>query len=83
MHCQYKSYEMATDFHCQKHEKSGVQVALKWIIQNGVTLTTKSTNKDHLATDLDIFNWQLTAAEMTALNEANKPSGTPSFTCSN
>mmetsp|Transcript_16802 Transcript_16802/g.18983 ORF Transcript_16802/g.18983 Transcript_16802/m.18983 type:complete len:110 (-) Transcript_16802:392-721(-) len=64
------------------HNKSSVQVALRWIIQNGVTLTTKSTNPDHLSADLDILDWSLLDSEMEDLNKARKPKATPSFTCS-
>ena len=39
------------------HNKSEVQVALRWIYQHGVAVTTKSTNAAHLAQDLDIFDW--------------------------
>eukprot|EP00656_Telonema_subtile_P031850 TRINITY_DN3488_c0_g1_i2.p1 TRINITY_DN3488_c0_g1~~TRINITY_DN3488_c0_g1_i2.p1 ORF type:complete len:345 (+),score=74.48 TRINITY_DN3488_c0_g1_i2:100-1134(+) len=63
------------------HNKTGVQVALRWIWQNGVTLTTKSANPSHLAADLDIFDWSLTDEEMKQLDAATTPKGTPSFMC--
>jgi hypothetical protein len=34
-----------------------------------------------MAEDIDLFGWELTAAEMKQLNEATTPSGTPSFMC--
>ena len=64
------------------HNKSGVQVALRWIYQPGVAVTTKSTNAAHLAQDLDIFDWKLTDAEQARADAAAKPKGTPSFMCS-
>ena len=64
------------------HNKSGVQVALRWIYQHGVAVTTKSTNAAHLAQDLDIFDWKLTDAEQARADAATKPKGTPSFMCS-
>ena len=64
------------------HNKSGVQVALRWIYQHGVAVTTKSTNAAHLAQDLDIFDWKLTDAEQARADAAAKPKGTPSFMCS-
>lgn len=65
----------------QAHGKSGPTVALKWLWQNGITLTTKSTNATYLAEDLDLFDWMLTDDEMAKLNSATKPAGTPSFMC--
>jgi 2,5-diketo-D-gluconate reductase A len=63
------------------HNKSSVQVALKWIWQRGHALTTKSSNPKHLAQDIDIFDWQLSSDELTQLDAATKPSGNPSFMC--
>ena len=63
------------------HNKTSVQVALRWIWQHGVTLTTKSSNPKHLAQDNDIFNWSLTSEELAQLDSATKPSGNPSFMC--
>ena len=37
------------------NKRPRVQVALRWIRQHGVAVTTKSTNAAHLAQDLDIF----------------------------
>ena len=64
------------------HNKSGPQVALRWICQHGVAVTTKSTNAAHLAQDLDIFDWKLSDAEQARADAATKPKGTPSFMCS-
>jgi len=63
------------------HNKSGVQVALRWIWQHGVAPTTKSGNPVHLAQDLDLFDWQLTSDEMARADAATDPAGTPSFMC--
>jgi diketogulonate reductase-like aldo/keto reductase len=64
------------------HGKSGVQVSLRWIYQNGVAVTTKSGSAAHLSQDLDLFDWSLTEAEMAQANAATKPAGQPSFMCS-
>ncbi|KAL1525752.1 hypothetical protein AB1Y20_020596 [Prymnesium parvum] len=63
------------------HNKSGVQVALKWIAQHGVAVTTKSSSAQHLKEDLDLFGWDLSDDEMTKADAATTPSGTPSFMC--
>jgi diketogulonate reductase-like aldo/keto reductase len=64
------------------HNKSGVQVALRWIYQHGAVLTTKSSNQKHLLSDMDIFDWSLSAEDMEQLDAATSPSATPSFMCS-
>jgi len=64
------------------HGKSGVQVALRWIWQHGVAVTTKSSNIDHLRDDLDIFGWELSADEMSTADASSTPHGKPSFMCS-
>jgi diketogulonate reductase-like aldo/keto reductase len=62
------------------HNVSTIQVALKWLVEHGVPTVTKSSNPKHLASDLDLWSWNLTEAEMTA---ADKFSifGIPSFAC--
>jgi len=60
---------------------SGATVALKWLVQSGVPLVTKASDPAYMAEDIDLFGWELTAAEMKQLNEATTPSGTPSFMC--
>mmetsp|Transcript_33119 Transcript_33119/g.77444 ORF Transcript_33119/g.77444 Transcript_33119/m.77444 type:complete len:313 (-) Transcript_33119:37-975(-) len=64
------------------HNKSGVQVALRWIYQNGVAVTTKSGNLKHLQEDIDLFGWKMTSEEMARADAAVKPPGSPSFMCS-
>jgi len=63
------------------HNKSGVQVALKWIWQHGVAVTTKSSSSKHLEEDLDLFSWTLTSQELSTADAATVPSGSPSFMC--
>jgi len=63
------------------YNKSGAQVALKWVTQNKVPLVTKASNPKYLAQDIDLFDFELSAADMKALTSATKPSGNPSFFC--
>ena len=63
------------------HNKSGAQVALRWIWQNGVAVTTKATKEQYLKEDIDLFGWELTSDEMAKTNAATSPAGTPSFMC--
>lgn len=67
------------------HNKSGAQVALKWILSHDVILTTTSAIPEHLVEDLDLFSWDLAPAEVVALDAdgLHNPSyDTPSFLCS-
>jgi diketogulonate reductase-like aldo/keto reductase len=52
----------------KKYGKSSVQVALKWILQSKVTIATQSTSFDHLKSDVDLFDFALSDAEMSQLN---------------
>ena len=68
------------------HGVSGASVSLRWITQNGVPLSTKSTSAKHLAEDLSIYSFALSAAEMKELDEAQTPAskfpaGSYSFMC--
>lgn len=58
---------------------TGVQVALRWIYQQGIPLTTKTESAEHLAEDIDIFSWSLTDEDMATLSAATTPSGRPSL----
>ncbi|CAE8620209.1 unnamed protein product [Polarella glacialis] len=66
----------------KSHNKSSVQVALKWVVDQGIPAVTKSANAKHLKEDLDLWSWELTAAEKEALDNHRNPAGSPSFACS-
>ena len=51
------------------HNKSSAQVALRWVTQQGVVAVTASTKASHLKSDLAIFDFELTKAEMAALTK--------------
>jgi len=63
------------------HNKTGAQVSLRWIQEHGVSLTTKTTKESHMRDDLDVFSFELAAAEKGQLDSASAPAGTPSFMC--
>ena len=50
------------------HNKSAAQVALRWILQHNATIATQSTNPAYLKEDADIFDFALTASEMSQLD---------------
>merc|ERR1712194_287210 len=65
----------------EAHGKSTIQVALKYLVQRGVSTITKSSNPEHLKEDVDLWSWNLTVDEMKAADEF-KLFGLPSFACS-
>lgn len=49
------------------HNKSTAQVALRWVVQQGVVAVTASTKATHLQSDMEIFDFVLTGEEMSRL----------------
>lgn len=64
------------------HNKTGAQVALRWLVQQGIPVIPKSSERKHLQENADIFDFQLTDAEMATLTAATSPAvgGGPSAT---
>ena len=49
------------------HNRSTAQVALRWVVQQGIVAVTSSDNLDHIQGDLEVFDFALTDEEMTTL----------------
>lgn len=49
------------------HGKSVAQVALRWLTQRGVVCIPKSTHRERMVENLDIFDFRLSDAEMSAI----------------
>ena len=64
-----------------KYGKTGPQVSLRWLVQNGVPVAQESTNREHLAKNLDIFDWSLSDDDMASLDAVTQPAGVYSFMC--
>lgn len=47
--------------------KSAVQVILRWHLQIGNSVISRSSKPDHLASNIDIFDFELSKAEMDAI----------------
>ena len=52
----------------KKYDKSSAQVALRWNIQRGVAVTTKSTTEERIKENLDLFDFELTDEEMATIS---------------
>lgn len=50
-----------------QYGKSVAQVALRWLVQRGVIIIPKSTHKERMAENLDIFDFELSAEEMARI----------------
>ena len=51
----------------EAHGKSVAQVVLRWLMQRDVVALAKSTHKERMAENLDIFDFTLTEAEMQSI----------------
>ena len=51
----------------KKYGKSIPQVALRWLLQRGVIIIPKSTHKERMAENLNIFDFELTADDMAQI----------------
>ncbi|WP_202868829.1 aldo/keto reductase [Kribbella antibiotica] len=50
------------------HGKSPAQVMLRWGLQHGRSVIPKSTKPERIAQNLDVFDFELTADELTAID---------------
>jgi len=50
------------------HNKSEAQVALRWIIQQGIIAIPRSSKADHVSENFEIFDFELTPKEMEAIS---------------
>ena len=57
-----------------KHNKSITQIISRWDIQHGVALCPKSTHRERLAQNIDIFDFELSEEEMTYIDSLNSNS---------
>ena len=63
-----------------KYNKSAAQVALRWLTQRGIVAIPKSTHKERMAQNIDIFDFTLTDDDMAQIAKMNQhDSGTINF----
>lgn len=56
----------------KKYGKTNVQIILRWHIQEGTVIFPKSTNPQHIKDNFDIFDFELTADEMSKIRQHDK-----------
>ena len=54
------------------HGKSSAQVILRWNLQKGVAVIPGSSNPDHIKENTEIFDFELTPAEMEQIKALNR-----------
>jgi diketogulonate reductase-like aldo/keto reductase len=59
----------------QAHGKSAVQVALRWLVQQGLIAIPRTANAGHLAENLALFDFTLSAAEMSEIGTLARADG--------
>ena len=55
-----------------QHKKTTAQVILRWHIQQGVITIPKSSKKERIVSNADIFDFELSAEEMKAIDALNE-----------
>ncbi|CAK9140253.1 unnamed protein product [Ilex paraguariensis] len=55
--------------------KTAAQVSLRWVIEQGVSLVTKSYNKERMRQNLQIFDWSLTEEESDKISQLPQRKG--------
>ena len=56
----------------KKYNKSVAQIILRWDIQRGLLTVTRSTNVEHMKEDFNIFDFELSAVDMSIINGINR-----------
>lgn len=51
----------------ESHGKSAAQVVIRWHLQNDVIVFPKTNNRDRMAENFDVFDFELTGAEFAAI----------------
>lgn len=56
----------------KKYAKSPAQIILRWLIQQGIPYVVRTTNKEHLIENIDIWNFELLKEDMKLISELTK-----------
>lgn len=56
----------------RKHGKSAAQTALRFLIQNGVVVIPKSTHKERMCQNMDVFDFILDEQDMAAIRKLDE-----------
>lgn len=56
----------------EKYGKTAAQVILRWHLQRGIVVIPKSTHIERMKENLDVFNFELTAEDMSVIADLDK-----------
>lgn len=59
----------------EKHRRSPAQIILRWHIQDGLIVFPKSSHKDHIAENFELFDFELDAEDMYRIEALDSPTG--------
>lgn len=60
----------------KRYSKTGAQVSLRWLVQQGIPVVPKSNEVSHIRENFDIFDFTLSNSEMQILSSQNIPAET-------
>src|SRR3989344_2943142 len=55
-----------------KYKKSNVQILIRWCLQHGCISLPKSTHKEHIRENINIFDFEISQEDMAALDALNE-----------
>lgn len=55
-----------------KYGKTSGQVILRWLLQRDITVIPKTVRRERMVENMDVFDFELTTQDMTAITELNK-----------
>lgn len=55
-----------------KYDKSPAQIVIRWDLQNGVITIPKSTSKDHIKSNSEVFDFELSDLDMKKINALDR-----------
>lgn len=56
----------------EKYDKTPAQIIIKWQIQKGVVVLPKSVKKERIASNIDVYDFELSADDMNSIDSLNK-----------
>ena len=56
----------------EKYRKTPAQILLRFLTQKDIIVIPRSTNPEHIRENFDLFDFELTAAEMAQLSALDK-----------
>ena len=56
----------------KKYGKSPAQIVIRWDVQRGVIVIPKSTHRERIVANLDVFDFELSDADMAKISGLNR-----------